>query len=130
MNNTQNNNGKPKTPEVVSSAIVKIHKSTLDFIERVSQRWEKGDHLGAIIQAVILMEVLFFGMFLGLILVHLIPSVNVEFALCMIPIIMGVLFLVIILVILIRGPDDKRLAEGQRTRHNMIGPRSLYRKAS
>ena len=116
--------------EGISSAIVEIYECTLDFIEKMSQRWGKGDRLGAIIQAVILVEVLFFGMFLGLLLIHLIPNVNVETVLCMIPIIMGILFLVIVLAVLVRGLDDKRLAEGQRTRHKMVGPKSLYRKAS
>ena len=64
MNNMQNNNEKPKTPKVVSSAIVNILKSTLDFIERVLQRWEKrwekGDRLGAIIQVFYLHFLSFF----------------------------------------------------------------------
>ena len=116
----------PVALKEIASAFVKIHKSTLDFIERMCKRWEEGDQLGALVQACIMMEVLLFGMFLGALLVHLMPGVDMKSTLHMILIIMSILFLVIVLVALHRIPDDKRLAKGQAMRMDLINPTPLY----
>ena len=126
MNNMQNNNKTQITLEGLSSAIVNIHKSTLDFIERVSQRIEKGDYLGAVLQLTIAIEVLLFATYPFVCIVALVLKSRGP-AFWLIPTMICSLGLVILLAILFRRPDDKRLARGQGMRVNVISPTSLYK---
>ncbi|MHC4535099.1 MAG: hypothetical protein ACYS6K_14215 [Planctomycetota bacterium] len=131
MNNTQNNNKKPKDSIGPFSAIVKIFELTLDFIEKLSQRRVKGDRLGATIQLLTVIIVLLVTLCIILaILDALSESIEWTSLLVTIVIIIGILALTTILALLFRTPDDTRLAKGQALRVSVIQPKSIYKRTS